>query len=133
MNYVFSEMTFMTETKGLTHWFLANDGTSLWAWNLVRNTSQLLLEEAATVIAMAVDPVKGYLFLADSSTVRRYTFVVDLGLDYMSPKITLGHRNSVVVFRDENINSLTVDQDHSILYMGSQAGITALNYTPEIA
>lgn len=37
-----------------------------------------------------------------------------------------------MVFRDENITSITVDEDHSILYIASYSGISILEYAPEI-
>jgi len=38
-----------------------------------------LLEDVKSVVAMAVDPFKGYLFLADKTTVKRHLFRVNLG------------------------------------------------------
>jgi len=83
------------------------------------------------VIAFAVDPYKGYLFIADDGTVRRFQFEVSLGEDYMTPTLTLAS-NSSVVFRDEGITSIVVDEDHSILYVASNAGISTIEYAPEV-
>jgi hypothetical protein len=80
---------------------------------------------------MAVDPYKGYLFIADDQTVRRFEFEVSRGDDYMTPTLTLGSQ-SAVVFRDEGIKSITVDEDHSVLYVASSAGISIIEYAPEV-
>ena len=57
------------------------------------------------MVALAVDPYKGYLFIADDNTVRRFKFEVSLGKDYMTPTLKLAD-NSAVVFRDEGIKSI---------------------------
>jgi hypothetical protein len=80
---------------------------------------------------MAVDPSRGYLFLADTITVRRFNFTVTMGKDYMTPKLTLSDK-SIVVFRDDEVSALSVDQDHSILYVASKQGITMIEYPHEI-
>lgn len=38
LNYIYSENMFLSEIKGLTHWFLLYDEKHLYAWNIVRNT-----------------------------------------------------------------------------------------------
>ena len=75
---------FLAETKGLTHWFLLYDGAYLHAWNLVRDRHQLLLP-VSNMKAMAVDPLRGYLFLATTNRVHRYSFAVELGYRMMQP------------------------------------------------
>jgi hypothetical protein len=74
---------------------------------------------------MAVDPYKGYLFIADDHTVRRFEFEVSRGEDYMTPTLALDNQ-SAIVFRDEEIKSIIVDEDHSVLYVASSAGISTI-------
>ena len=131
VNVIYSELTYMTEIKGLTHWFLLKDGESLIAWNMVRDITQVLIEDASTVLAFTVDPSRGYFFLADSDTVRQRKFSVDLGADYKSPVITLAD-TSLIIYRDEGITSLAIDEDHSELFIASLGGTTIWQYAPEI-
>ena len=68
LHYIYSENMFLAETKGLTHWFLLYDDEHLHAWDIVRNTYQLLFPYIG-VLAMAVDPLKGFIFLATDESV----------------------------------------------------------------
>jgi hypothetical protein len=38
---------------------------------------------------MAVDPLRGYIFLATQTEVQRYAFTVNLGVDMMQPTIEM--------------------------------------------
>ena len=64
---------FLSETKGLTHWIFFYDGSQVYAWNVVRDVFITLIQKKA-VKRMAIDSVKGYLFLVDDIQVTRYTF-----------------------------------------------------------
>ena len=86
LRFIFSESMFMSEAKGLTHWFIVYDGAKLHAWNIVRNVRFDLLQYT-NLKAMAVDTVHGYLFLTDGSSIQRWQLVVSLGADKMSPTI----------------------------------------------
>ena len=127
LRYIFSENMFMSEAKGLTHWFIVYDGAKLHAWNIVRNVRFDLLQYT-NLKAMAVDTVHGYLFLTDGSSIQRWQLVVSLGADKMSPtiKTTGGY---VTQYQDtETILAITVDADQSALYVATTAGITVVMY-----
>lgn len=79
---------FLSEAKGLTHWFLLYDEDNIYAWDIVRNVYQLLFPVQG-LIAIAVDPVKGFIFLATNYYVTCVGFTVSLGDDKMSPSITV--------------------------------------------
>ena len=64
---------------------------NLVAWNIVRNTSQVLLEDVGSIVAMAVDPLKGVIFIAEKTIVRKHAFQVSLGPDYMTPSPELSN------------------------------------------
>ena len=115
----------------MTHWIIINDGVSIFSWSIVRNKLETLIKDAAGVVARAVDPYKSYLFIADDQTVRRFEFEVSRGDDYMTPTLTLDNQ-SAILFRDEGIRSIVVDEDHSVLYVASTAGISTIEYAPEV-
>jgi hypothetical protein len=75
------------------------------------------------VVAMAVDPLRGYIFLATEDEVQRYGFTVDLGVDMMAPSITM-KPTPTLMYVGQDILSLTVDADTSVLYVGSDDSIT---------
>ena len=101
---------FLSETKGLTHWFFFYDGSQIYAWNIVRNAMFTLLQKKA-VKSIAVDSSKGYLFLADDIQVARYTFRVSLGEDRMHPSVELLLDSNITLFKDDSISSIAVDSD----------------------
>ncbi len=86
---------FLSEAKGLTHWFLLYDETNVYAWDIVRNVYQLLFP-AQGIIAIAVDPIKGYIFLATNFYVTTVGFTVSLGDDKMSPSIIVASLPTIV-------------------------------------
>ena len=49
----------------------------------------------------------------------------------MTPTLTLDNQ-SAILFRDEGIRSIVVDEDHSVLYVASSAGISTIEYAPEV-
>ena len=118
---------FLSETKGLTHWIFFYDGSQIYAWNVVRNAFFTLIQKKAVKI-LAVDSVKGYLFLVDDIQVLRYTFRVNLGEDRMNPSIELLYDSNITLFKDDSISSIAIDSDQSALYISSDVGITLIIY-----
>ena len=39
--------------------------------------------------AMAVDPLRGFIFLATNESVHSYNFTIDLGIDMMNPSLNI--------------------------------------------
>ncbi len=118
---------FLSETKGLTHWIFFYDGSQIYAWNVVRNAFFTLIQKKAVKI-LAVDSVKGYLFLVDDIQVLRYTFRINLGEDRMNPSIELLYDSNITLFKDDSISSIAIDSDQSALYISSDVGITLIIY-----
>ena len=118
---------FLSETKGLTHWIFFYDGSQIYAWNVVRNAFFTLIQKKAVKI-LAVDSVKGYLFLVDDIQVLRYTFRVNIGEDRMNPSIELLYDSNITLFKDDSISSIAIDYDQSALYISSDFGITLIIY-----
>lgn len=129
----FSENMFLAETKGMTHWFLMYDDTHLHAYNIVRDAFQTLMTVSG-VSAMAVDPIRGFIFLAIGDQVKRYPFEVKLGEDKMHPSIRVTSTANQVFLSEEvgdNVLSLTCDADQSVLYIGTTSKITVIQYATE--
>ena len=62
----FSEATRVTEKRGLTHWAMYTDGTSIFAWNLVLNTSvKALITDLSKASSLVVDASRGYFFVVE--------------------------------------------------------------------
>ena len=62
----FSEATRITEKRGLTHWAVYTDGTSLFGWNIVLNTPvKRLVANLRKLSAIAVDESRGYFFVVE--------------------------------------------------------------------
>lgn len=62
----FSEATRITEKRGLTHWAVYTDGTSLFGWNIVLNTPvKRLIADLRKASAVAVDASRGYFFVVE--------------------------------------------------------------------
>jgi hypothetical protein len=124
---LYSQNMFLSETKGLTHWIFFYDGSQIYAWNVVRNAFFTLIQKKAVKI-LAVDSVKGYLFLVDDIQVLRYTFRINLGEDRMNPSIELLYDSNITLFKDDSISSIAIDSDQSALYISSDVGITLIIY-----
>lgn len=61
---------------------------------------------------MAVDPIKGYLFLTLEDKIIMYVFTVDLGVERMNPTIKLSHTSMYQAYVDKHkIEAITVDMD----------------------
>jgi hypothetical protein len=115
------------ETKGWTHWLIIYDGNTVYGWNVVRNRLFPLIK-AADVVSIAVDPHRGFLFLADDISVTKHAFVVDLGQNKMHPSISIINGSSFKIFKDNEITTIAVDSDNSVLYVSSLLGITTIMY-----
>ena len=82
---LFSEAVYQSEERGLTHWLLYSDGSSIYAYNPVSSQEPtVLLNGLRDVTDLAVDQNKGFLYVAqhegkNKSTVSRYAFSVMLG------------------------------------------------------
>jgi hypothetical protein len=61
----YSDVTKIAEHRGLGHWAVYTDGTSLLAWNIVLNSPvKRILKDLVKVTALVVDSCRGYIFLA---------------------------------------------------------------------
>ena len=61
---LFSETSWKTEVRGLTHWLLFSDGESIYSFNTVRDSEPTeLISGLRDVTQLAVDQNKGYLFI----------------------------------------------------------------------
>lgn len=129
LHYIYSESMFLAETKGLTHWFLFYDEEHVHVWNIVRNVYQLLFPYLG-VVALAVDPLRGCIFVATNETIVQIGFSVNLGEDMMNPTVKLTSL-PVTIFVNEGIRSMTVDPDVSVLYISAEQEIIILFYSPD--
>lgn len=77
---------------------------------------------------MAIDSVKGFLFLVDDIQVLMFTFQVSLGEDRMNPSVELVANSNATLFKDNSISSIAVDSDQSALYVSSDSGISLVIY-----
>lgn len=116
-----------TEIRGLTHWFIINTGNGITAWNMVRDKKIKIIDDSRNIVSMAVDPYKGYLFLADDQNVWRHEFKVKS--DQKNPEFKI--EKSETVYQARHITALAVDQDHSLLYISCNDGILIMDYSPE--
>ena len=64
-NYVYTEEMYLSETKGLTHWLVLKDLDQIYFHNLVRGLTFPVLQNQAPATHLAVDPLKGILFVSD--------------------------------------------------------------------
>ena len=110
LDYIYTQKMFMAETKGLTHWLVLFDGRSVFAHNVIRHKTQLLHEDS-TITHIGVDSIMGYFFFAKGNIVERYPFVVDLGIDRMTPSIVFGSEGTQVYVGAQPVTSLSVDGD----------------------
>ena len=119
---VFSDEAHYEEIMGLSHWMFFTDGSSVYAKNYVRDTKVLaILSSQDEVTDLAVDANKNFLFVAsqqdsDSSVVSRYTFKVERS-DPKNPLISLNETSGTEVMQGQEIVSIAVDGDQSILYV----------------
>ena len=62
----YSDTALIQEHRGLRHWALYTDGTSIFAWDVVLNTPvRRVLTDLKKASAIAVDANRGYLFVVE--------------------------------------------------------------------
>ena len=121
----------MSEHRGLTHWAVYTDGSSLLAWNIVLNTPvRKILKDLSKVTAMAVDSCRGFIFLVSQisskteeqlkpqpkSIVTRYRLFVELPLQnedggILVPLLRVDPLSKQQVFEGNLVSAITVDED----------------------
>ena len=136
---MFSDEAKYEEIMGLTHWMIFTDGKSLFAKNYIRDSKVFtLLKDQEEITSLAVDANKGYIFFSiqsdsDSSYVNRYSIEIDAS-DPKNPLISLNETSMLEVMQGQEIVSIAVDHDQSILYVADsgEEKIKNLKYAPEM-
>ena len=97
----------------------------------MRGTTQQVLHAPAAT-HLAVDSVKGILFVAEDFKIVRYFFSIDLGDDRMSPKVDFKAAFPMLVFTSaREIKAIAVDADQSVLYVAAGGELSILEYSEE--
>lgn len=107
-----------SEARGLTHWLLYADSSTIFAYSIVHGNgiSTPVLEGLEGVSSLAVDVNAGYLFVtskassAEKATIDRYDFAVDASSE-SAAVLTVDKTSAKEVYRGQSIDSVTIDAD----------------------